>query len=122
AADDAGVNVDQAAPCSATKPCAGSLRCYAGQCIPDNGTCLADNDCQNDTYCNCSDDACTIKICLPYGTPPRGLSNTMCTATIDVPALEWPKVRCSWQMGAVTMTPVVADLDGDGMPEILAIT
>src|SRR4051812_24020961 len=40
-------------PCSAQHPCEAG-RCFESQCLPDNGACTDDNECQNDTWCYCA--------------------------------------------------------------------
>src|SRR5438128_2259981 len=56
-------------PCDATHPCAGAERCHASVCIPDNGPCATDDDCENDAYCDCggasSDGGGSCGVCVP---------------------------------------------------------
>src|SRR5262245_39419316 len=68
----------QQASCDDQHPCPPGRRCYDSMCIPDNGTCANDDECQNDTYCDCTGgggaDAgpCVGGVCVPWGTGPRG--------------------------------------------------
>ena len=111
--------------------CNDSTACPTGQrcvtfCIPDNGTCSDDNDCQNDTYCYCSEGGgndmgdCVGGICVPYGAGPRGQFDPTCSgpgfaATDFLPPVE----HCKWTGDFTRTTPVVIDLDGDGKSEMV---
>ena len=114
-------------PCDdATNPCPNKLRCFAGQCIADDGTCSVDNDCQNDSYCVCTGGgggdagACMGGVCVPYGTGPRGSFDPDCQSQgFSASQFVAPKVKCSWAGAGTLVTPIVGDLDGDGKSEIV---
>ncbi|MSP59458.1 MAG: VCBS repeat-containing protein [Myxococcales bacterium] len=120
-------------PCDDQHPCPMGRRCYLGGCIPDNGTCQSDDECQNDTYCDCTlggggdAGACIGGVCVPYGNGPRGAFDPDCSGGgFAVSDFKPPVVSCHWvgqgSGSALLMTPVVADLDGDGKAEIIMAT
>src|SRR5947209_10872938 len=109
-------------PCDdAQHPCAQGQRCYMSMCIADNGNCTSDNDCQNDTYCDCTGgrggDAgpCMGGVCVPWGVGPKGTFDPDCT-TPGFSATQFvaPKIKCQWGAGNMAsgtlVTPIVADL------------
>jgi hypothetical protein len=118
-------------PCSDTNPCPQGQRCLEMVCIPDNGTCNTDSDCENDTYCDCTSGgggdmgACMGGICVPYGDGPRGSFDPGCQGGgFSASDFKPPVVGCQWkptmgEMADVIMTPIVVDLDLDGKPEIV---
>ena len=118
--------------CDDARPCPTGQRCHQSVCIPDNGTCSDDNQCQNDTYCDCTGggggDAgpCVGGVCVPYGDAPRGPYDPTCQAA-GFPAVDFkaPTVKCHWTAPSgnsnVIMTPLVVDLDKDGKPEIVFV-
>ena len=117
-------------PCDDQHPCNSGQRCFMGACITDNGTCQSDDDCQNDTYCDCTmggggdGGPCMGGVCIPWGTGPKGAFNPDCT-TPGFSATQFvaPKLKCQWGQGNMSsgtlVTPIVADLDGDKIPEII---
>src|SRR5579883_2437724 len=40
--------------CDDTHACPKGQRCFQSSCIADNGTCQSDDDCENDSYCDCT--------------------------------------------------------------------
>ncbi len=124
---------DLATGCDEAHPCATGQRCYLGSCIADHGTCLDDRQCEDDSYCQCAagggdGGACTDGVCLAWGTGPRGAFDPTCAGrSFAATALSAPVVACHFlptrgESAAILTTPVVADLDGDGKPEILFST
>lgn len=100
-----------ASPCGS---CPDGYACRLGGCVLEQGPCASDDDCQADTFC-------VAGRCDPYGGSTR-LLDPLCTvglAPFAPEELTQPVLRCSWSGGPVQMTPVVADLDADGHPEIL---
>ena len=119
-----------AGPCDDVQhPCKQGERCYMDQCVQDNGTCQADGDCQNDSYCDClgggGGDAgpCMGGICVPWGLGPKGSFDPDCqTPGFSATQFVAPKLKCKWapnQQSGTLVTPIVADLDGDKKPEII---
>jgi hypothetical protein len=116
-----------ASGCSQTDPCPAGNVCFDGQCIPDNGSCTSDDDCENDTYCDCTGGgggdagACMGGLCVPWGVPPRGLFDPGCAGqSFSASQFVAPQLKCKYDTGSPTVlvTPIVADLDGDGKPEV----
>jgi hypothetical protein len=117
--------------CDDQHACPTGQRCFMNQCIPDNGTCNSDDDCENDTYCDCTGGgggpdmgACMGGVCIPYGTGPRGLFDPDCMGAAFQPSqFVAPKIKCQYNAGTPTVlnTPLVVDLDLDGKPEIVFI-
>ena len=96
-------------------PCRPDAVCKAGACIPTEGTCVGDEDCQNDSFCEAGR-------CLPYD-PRTKTSDPNCKGGgFMAEKFVAPKLKCEWTGSAVIMAPVVADLDGDGAPEIVLVT
>jgi FG-GAP-like repeat len=90
--------------------------CHIGRCILKQAPCKDDGACINDTRC-------VNGTCLPWGAQ---LAQQDSTCSVGVKpfaasALKAPVFHCSWTGGNVMMTPVVADLNGDGKPEILFV-
>jgi hypothetical protein len=116
-------------PCERDADCNMGRRCIDLRCVPDNGDCRSDNDCQNDTACACPPDINSERCaCVPWGLPPRGKSDMMCAgAGFPVEEFRNPVVKCQWPptgMPApaykdVITTPIVIDLEGDSSPEIV---
>jgi hypothetical protein len=137
--DDAGAGVDgggdgglmQKVPCDDTHPCPSGQLCYASHCIPDNGPCVSDDDCENDSYCDCTggaggDLATAPCVCVPYGDGPRGSYAPGCGGpAFSASAFLAPVQKCHWTNSAgassVIMTPLVVDLNNDGKPEIVFV-
>ena len=122
-------DLDAGGGCSDQSPCPAAQRCHLGACIPDHGACHLDDECQDDTWCECKGDAadggsCAAGACVPWGTGARGRYDDHCGSEA-FPAAEFkaPVLRCLWQegmgLGATLSTPLVADLDGDKIPEII---
>jgi hypothetical protein len=102
----------QARACGSIEPlCPDGMRCVAGLCRPDRGACLDDGDCLNDT-------ACRNKACVPFGETCQRepVSASACLPAAPLPA---PHVVCNWTGGQAMSTPMVADLDHDGKPEVV---
>ncbi len=96
-------------------PCAAGSLCIDGSCIPTEGPCGTDEDCINDSYCEKG-------VCIPYG-PKTRKNDPMCKGGgFMAEKFEAPKMKCQWTKSPVIMTPVVMDLDGDKIPEILFVT
>ena len=131
-ASDDGGGPDLAVPgvaCSDQNPCPMGKRCVDGTCLPDNGSCVNDNTCENDTYCDCAGGgggdagACLNGACVPYGIAPRGPFDPGCqNQSFPSTDLKAPIVKCSWIEDNVIVTPLVIDLDLDGKPEIVFVT
>ena len=126
---DAGSDLGLTA-CDGVHPCAGGARCHLGFCIPDNGACAGDDDCQGDTYCDCPrpdggsgrghDGGAACGVCVPWGGPPRAAFDPTCRAPMfNLAEVVPPIIKCAATQAAVETTPLIADLDGDGTPEIL---
>ncbi len=124
---------DAAVPnCAQGTPCPSGQRCYQADCIPDNGLCQTDDECQNDTYCDClgggsasgnDGGLCVGGVCVPWGLGPRGLFNPDCISPGFSPAdFESPTVKCQWTDSDVITTPLLVDLDLDQQPEIVINT
>lgn len=116
-----------AGPCG---PCVAPRRCAHDQCVPDLGTCHADDDCPGDSYCD------TDLRCVPYGVPGSRTNDTHCRRANTVASI-LPTVQCEWSgppAGDPTAAHVniynsamVADLNLDGTarridPSIIATT
>ena len=125
--DDAG---KWSGPCDeVVHPCDPGQRCFESQCIPDQGTCVSDNECQNDTWCHCRGGgggdagACIEGVCIAWGLGPRGLFDPDCSTPGFTPMqFAAPKLKCSWKGSGVMSSVFVADLDGDHRPELIAQT
>lgn len=110
-------------PCTDT--CDRGLRCFGGHCIPDNGPCDAAMPCAN------NDTACVEGVCVPYGVDPLGDRDPSCQRAPDPLAEFVPEVQCEWpgkfsveypDDAGVRVPPLVADVDGDEVPEILFVS
>jgi len=95
------------------EPCPGLDLCEEGACVPSDAACATDDACGNDQWC-------AAGVCTPWADGGRGEFNESCKRRPLVGPLE-PVVQCRWDRGEVTMQPVVADLDGDEVPEIAFI-
>ena len=102
---------DAVSPCG---ECPDGFECLLGGCVLQQGPCAVDNDCQADTFC-------AAGACQPYGsaTRDRDPSCTIGVAPFGAEDFAQPALRCAWSGGSVIMTPIVADLDGDGRSEIV---
>jgi hypothetical protein len=102
--------------------CTAQEQCYNDTCIPDQGGCATDNECQEDSYCEGG-------ICVPYGSGPRGPFNPECTR-LSVAGLFQPSLQCAWTAPPpgdpypdhqqVLSTPMVVDFDFDDDPANVA--
>ena len=108
-------------PCGSSC-CAAGERCFRDACIPDNGDCSEDEPCQHDS--SCVDDTC-----VPFGVPPLGEFDPECARIIE--ASFEPVIQCEWpgelsidtpESTSVSEPPLVGDLDGDGIPEIVFLS
>jgi len=107
--------------CSADRPCQHDpdhvqQSCLQGICLPAEASCVDDNECQNDTRCYAG-------ACIPFGScEGLGDHDRFCWGAGFHP--EWfqtPIVRCSLDSFQVMSVPVVADIDQDGMPEVVTL-
>lgn len=103
-------------PCGEQVKCPGSNRCLHGVCLPDHGSCQDGDDCSDDQRCYQG-------ACVPF---------EVCTrlAPIDIRCLggsfppdqfRTPEVSCHLHDVQVQSTPIVADLDHDGKPEVVVV-
>ena len=105
--------------------CAARQRCQGGTCV-DAEACQDDNDCINDSGCACPPEiggpGCA---CVPWGQKPRGDFDPRCAGQAFAPGeFKAPVLKCQWPPAGtaprdVLTTPVVIDLDRDGLPEII---
>jgi hypothetical protein len=106
----------------------GVLCCEAGQvcvrdaCI-DEVSCTGGEPCQSDSYCEGG-------LCVPFGAPFENYDEGCFRDVTPLESFE-PEVQCEWpgdfeiedpSVTNVSIAPVVADLDGDGVPEILFVS
>lgn len=102
-------------PCRDDRFCPPSARCIDGVCLESAGECSADPDCSGDTRClrgSCvAYDAC--ERLEPYR---RACRQARFVGDTPLPP---PAVRCQAADWNSTSLPVVADLDGDGRPEVV---
>lgn len=113
-------------PCGPEKPCPTGWLCHESECVPDRGACCSDDDCQNDTRCSTqSSDGGSCGICLDWKD---GESDKMCQGNgFSATDFKAPVDHCQWPPKGgtppssrdVVMTPLVIDLDADGLPEIV---
>ena len=112
-------------------PCAAGLRCFQSACILDDGTCSVDDDCEDDSWCDCTTGGgdggpCVGGVCVPWGTKPRGSFDPGCVGQTTAP-LTAPVTFCHWPANnevtsGTLSTPLVIDLDGDKKPEIVFLS
>ncbi len=96
--------------------------CYNGVCVPTYGTCIENDDCGFDSFCEGG-------VCYPYGAGTGKSTNEDCSQAVDIEAI-LPSEQCRWtgqddpepDAHHVMVTPVVVDfrLDGDLDGETLA--
>jgi hypothetical protein len=133
AAGDGGSAMDGELRDAVAGPCANCQaprRCVHDTCVPDLGSCLTNDDCPGDSYCDADNR------CIPYGVPADRTNDPMCSRERSVEAIV-PTVQCAWArapMGDPTEpsaliynSPMVADLNLDGTtrriePSILVTT
>lgn len=103
-------------PCDSRTPCADGERCVVGACFPDRGDCTDERDCQEDS--RCYEGACVpwarCAGLLPYDPGCR-------EGRFSLTAMPAPERYCRFPDGNFYSSPMVADLDGDGRPEIISI-
>lgn len=101
--------------CKEEVGCRDGARCLHGVCLPDLGRCQSGDDCSNDQRCYDGG-------CIPFESCSR-------LAPIDARCLGGsfspdqfrpPEVFCHLPNLPVMSTPIVADLDQDGKPEVIA--
>jgi hypothetical protein len=114
------------APCGVDLPCSDGQLCVDGLCVTPSGTCTSDESCGGDTYCRCLNaigDAGCEGVCIPWA---NGAYDPACRQPGAFPESTISLAeRCHWQGAAhprIMVTPIVADLDGDGVSEILFST
>lgn len=109
--------------CSVSSPCLVGQRCVDSTCVPDVGSCTSDVDCRNDTACHLPTGSC-----VPRGTFGTPTTDATCRAKIFAPdQFQPPVLKCQWPPAGtpalayrnVVSTPMVADLNKDGQPEII---
>ncbi len=109
------------APLCGDRACRANERCVRAMCIPDNGTCDATTPCQNDTRC-------VDGVCVPFGMANPDDRDPMCRRTPRPLDRFDPVIQCEWpgsrtidapSSTSVRAPPLVADLTGDGVPEII---
>jgi hypothetical protein len=115
--DPGGGGADMATPAGSCPQvaCPAGALCYKGACVPDRGPCTSDDDCQDDSFCDGGR-------CIPYGPRTRMNDPTCKGGGFTAEKFDAPVIRCEWTRSPVIMSPVVADLDGDRLPEILLVT
>ncbi|MBI5517721.1 MAG: hypothetical protein HY909_28375 [Deltaproteobacteria bacterium] len=103
--------------------------CYVGRCVRDNGPCMTNNDCGNDSRCQVP-----IRRCVPYNTAEV---SPVCTREVRAGVFN-PVVQCRFDTAPagdpypeyvhVLSTPMVADLrvyrrspDDPSRPSIIAV-
>ena len=119
--------------CDNAHPCPVGKQCMNGKCVEAGPPCTSDDECQDDTYCAClgggGGDAgpCMDGHCQPWGTGPQPFDPDCRGQAFLATDFKAPVVKCSWkdtmgQNSNVIMTPLVADLDKNGKPEIVFAT
>lgn len=111
--------------CMASMDCPEMAVCVEGVCIPTDGECSDDTECDGDTYCcaeGCLPDGESGGYCIPYGEGPRGDVNDECLADVVIGLFE-PSLQCEWTAPPpgdahpdhvnVLTTPMVAQLPSD---------
>lgn len=105
-------------PCSEKEPCADGQRCVGRVCLPDRGGCADDDDDQ------CGDDSrCYLGACVRFDAcdklPPYDPDCR--AANFPSRAFPQPSVTCQYPRVNSYSTPLVADLDRDGKPELVTV-
>lgn len=103
-------------PCGEQVPCGGTDQCLNGVCMPDLGTCMSGDDCSDDRRCYHG-------ACVPFEACSRlAPFDGRCMGGVFPPdQFLQPEVSCHLRDVQVMSTPVVADLDRDGKPEVVAM-
>lgn len=91
--------------------CPLAMRCQEGSCQPVS--CTSDAACLDDTFC-------LEGQCTPYPNEVRGSFNERCGLALQGRAFA-PEIQCRWTGGEVSGQPLVIDLEGDGIPEVLVV-
>jgi hypothetical protein len=90
--------------------CADGQLCLGGACADPLGTCIDGFDCAADQFCEPTRDECFLQPAPPHCEVSPSFTD------LDV-TLEW-----SLEADQITSMPAVADVDGDGQPEVIVST
>ena len=99
---DSGVYCGPALEC-----CAGGQVCSGAECVTPGAPCMDSYDCEPGQYCEQ-----TLGQCLPQPDP------LTCELVPEFDTLN-AKPEWSWTEEEIFSSPAVADLDGDGVPEVV---
>ena len=114
--------------CTSDAQCGTGRRCVDMVCVPDQGTCMTDDECINDSYCACPPEVkASSCVCVSWGRKPRGDHDDMCHGEAFSPGdFKNPILKCQWPPVGTTpvekdviSTPLVIDLDGDKQSEVV---
>lgn len=102
--------------CDDARPCFSALRCIDGVCLVHDGDCSSDGDCR-------SDSRCVRGACVAYDACERlpSYSPECRERRFPSEALVTPQLGCHFAGVNASSLPVVADLDGDGKPEVITL-
>jgi len=102
-------------PCKEEVGCAGNALCLHGVCLPNLGHCQSGDDCSNDQRCYDGG-------CVPFESCSRiaPLDPRCLGGSFSPEQFRAPIVSCHLRDLQVMSTPIVADLDQDGQPEVIA--
>lgn len=93
--------------------CPSNFVCKYSFCIPYLGSCIVNNDCPGDSYCDAD------KTCVPYGVPAGKINDPGCQTTPASPGVK-PTLQCEWTTDGTPTTgswnnlyttPIVANLN-----------
>lgn len=101
-------------PCREEVGCQGTAHCRHGVCLPDSGSCRTGDDCKNDE--RCYDGGCIPFELCSHLVP---LDLRCLGGSFSPDQFRSPQVRCHLRDRQVMATPIVADLDQDGKPEVI---
>ena len=105
-------------PCRDDRYCPPSAHCIDHACVESSGDCQRDDDCRGDT--RCLRGACVAyDACVQLEPFRRACRQARFVGDAPLPP---PEVRCQVTDWNSTSLPVVADLDGDGRPEVVTQT
>ena len=105
-------------PCRDDRYCPPSAHCIDHVCVESSGDCQQDDDCRGDT--RCVRGACVAyDACVQLEPFRRACRQAPFVGDAPLPT---PEVRCQVTDWNSTSLPVVADLDGDGRPEVVTQT